>query len=198
MNKLFFSLIGISSLIFCERGFAQDAKFGLRAGINVVNFEGDDDNITEGDRPGFVAGFFYDNIFSDKIGIEIGFMYARVGAIDNFDTSDISIGYLSVPIVVKYYILSSVNIHAGLQFSILSDATFKSGTDRSELFKIGKTSAVFGAEYKTNFGLVAGVRYNLGLSSIIAPQSPSTFGRDEDVEFDVKYHSLQASIGYLF
>ena len=166
--------------------------------MNAVNFEGDDANVTEGAGPGFIAGFFYDNIFFDRIGVEIGFMYSRIGAIDNFDTSDISIGYLNVPIVVKYYIHSSFNIHAGLQFSILTDDTFKSGTDRSKLFKIGKTSAVFGAEYKTNFGLVAGVRYNLGLNSIIAPQSHSAFGRDEDVEFDVKYHTLQASIGYLF
>jgi hypothetical protein len=198
MEKVLLSLTLSVLLLATTDSFAQDSKLGIRAGINLVSFSGVDAALINDQNAGFFAGFYYDYIYTDRIGVETGLTYSRTGSSDGSDSSAISIGYIEVPILFKYYITQSINIHVGPQFSLLSDAKFGDGNDATEFFKIGKTSFAFGAEYRTNFNLVINLRYNLGLSSIVATQTEYFGITDTSTKFDVKYNSLQVGIGYLF
>jgi hypothetical protein len=187
---------------------AQDSKFGLRTGVNLVSFSGDDAKLFNDQDLGFFVGFYYDYIYTDRIGVEAGFLYSRSKSSEGPDSSSVTLGYIDVPLLFKYYINQNINLCVGPQISLLGEATsdgdgnagFNEGTigDASEFFKIGKAAMTFGAEYKTNFDLVLNLRYNLGLGSIVATDI-EYFGITEvETEYDVKHNSLQIGIGYLF
>ena len=207
MEKLLNSLVLALIMTVSITSFAQDSKFGVRGGLNLVSLTGDDAKIFNEQDPGFFVGFYYDYIYTDRIGAEAGFFYSRSQSSEGPDSNSVSLGYIDVPILFKYYINQNINLCVGPQVSLLSDATsdgdgntgFNQGMgDATEFFKIGKAALTFGAEYKTNFNLVVNLRYNLGLGSIVATET-EYFGITEvETEYDVKHNSLQLGLGFLF
>lgn len=180
---------------------AQDTKFGFKAGLNMVSFNGaDSDNIGDAES-GFLVGIVYDYIYTDKIGVEFDALYAQTKTSNELyggDSSSMSIGYMNFPILFKYYFTPNINIQAGPEFSLFTNAKYKNEEDATSFFKIGKTSAVIGAEYKFNMGLSLNVRYALGLTSILADYEDYQGADLTTTSFDAKYNSTQISVAYLF
>lgn len=180
---------------------AQDTKFGMKAGLNMVSFNGDHSDLIGKGESGFLVGIVYDYVYTDRISVEFNALYAHTEAYNDLysdDSSSMSIGYLNFPLLFKYYFTPNINIQAGPEFSVHAISRFTNGDDAITLFKESKTSAVIGAEYKFNMGLTLSVRYALGLTSILADYDDYQSVDPNTSSLDVKYNSTQIGVTFLF
>lgn len=169
---------------------AQGIDFGIKAGANFANFNGDvdSDGITS-----FHAGAVLELSLVPMFSVQAEGLYSSVGAEAKYEETvagavisgarDLNLDYISVPVMAKVYVIPEfVSVMAGPQFSFLvSDAeeAFK-----TKSFDMGVTG---GVEVKLIAGLFAQARYTAGLSNI---------SDDDDVE--VKNSVFQLSVGYTF
>ena len=153
---------------------------GSRSGIGFQG--GAAINIHFGQRRGADAG-------TGPIGLQIEALYAQHSMKTDL-SADIKLGYLEIPVLLKYYITPNVNIELGPTFSyILSKSPdVLEGTSTTiaigEL-KGGDIKGTVGVSYQTKSGFYASARYNLGFSELAG-------------NFPCKVSTVSVSIGYLF
>ncbi len=172
-------------------GFAMQAQgidFGVKAGANFSNFNGDldTDGITS-----FHAGVVLELNVVPVFSVQAEGLFSSQGATVNdqinvgeafVDASeDFNLNYISVPVMAKYYIVpSKLSLMAGPQFSFLVDEAEEAFDSKS--FDM---AAAGGVELKIVAGLFAQARYTIGLTDVY-----------EDV--DSKNAVFQLSVGYFF
>jgi hypothetical protein len=173
-------------------------KFGAKGGLNIARFSSQ--NITSVESTssvenvlGFNVGLIFEVKLPVKIGVELDVLYSTKGsslvpegAGENL-TTEYSLKYIDLPIVVKWYILKVTNLQAGLQYSHLlaSDHTIAAvGYEATTpQYNSGDLSAVVGLGVdvsKIHFS----ARYNLGLVGITKGDS------------DTKSNMFTFSIGF--
>ncbi|MGB1247034.1 MAG: porin family protein, partial [Flavobacteriaceae bacterium] len=117
MMKQLFTLL---TIIVMAQVQAQGLDFGIKAGLNYANVSGIEDF---NQRQGISAGLFAGARLGDKLGFQIDALYSQQGAeVDQSISqviSEFNLDYISIPIVLKYYLTENVNIHAGPQLGIL-------------------------------------------------------------------------------
>ncbi len=165
MNKLFILLL----LTTITASHAQALDFGVKLGFNFANVSGIEDFEQ---RTGLSAGFFAGARLGDKLGLQVDALYSQQGAEVGQTYSDIvqdfNLDYISIPVVVKYYITENLNIHAGPQLGILlNDETSVVG----QVFdNIGTDSVdwlgTLGLGLDLPLGLRAEARYSFGLTRV--------------------------------
>lgn len=175
MKTLFALLILIGAAISSH---AQVA-FGLKGGLNLSNLKVDDPQASYDSRTGYHAGIFLRSTF-DKVAIQPELLlYTQSNQID-YATSSINPGtveneftYLTIPVLLKFYIVSGLNIHAGPQFGFLLDGEQKINTslftgtqDIKDNYKGSDVAVSVGGGWDFPFGLSADVRYNIGVKDI--------------------------------
>jgi hypothetical protein len=81
--------------------------------------------------------------------------------------------YLSVPVMVKFYIIDGLNLHLGPQFGFLIDGERKfqnplseGSRDIKDYYKKSDISVSLGGGWDLPFGLNLDVRYNIGIQDI--------------------------------
>lgn len=165
-------------------GFAMQAQginFGIKAGANFANINGDvdADGITS-----FHAGGVLEINFVPTFSLQAEGLYSSQGSsYDNGITAaeDFNLDYIAVPVMAKYYILPErLSVMAGPQFSFLIDEAEEALEANS--FDM---AAVGGVELKIIAGLFAQARYTIGLTDVY-----------EDV--NSKNAVFQLSVGYMF
>ena len=149
---------------------AQGLDFGVKLGFNFANVDGIEDFEQ---RTGLSAGFFAGARLGDKLGLQVDALYSQQGAEVGQTYSDIvqdfNLDYISIPVVVKYYITENLNIHAGPQIGILlNDETSVVG----QVFdNIGTDSVdwlgTLGLGLDLPLGLRAEARYSFGLKRVV-------------------------------
>lgn len=183
MKKIFFLLTALAGTFATQ---AQAIDFGIKAGANFANFNGDldSDGITN-----FHAGVVLELNVVPTFSVQAEALYSSVGAEfeDTFggtvvsNARDLNLDYISVPVLAKYYILpEKLSIMAGPQFSFLVDEAEESYNSNS--FDM---AAAGGIELKIIAGLFAQARYTIGLTDVY-----------DDV--DAKNAVFQLSLGYMF
>jgi hypothetical protein len=176
MKKILLSLAILAA--FSTASFAQ-LSGGVRAGLNLANNSGDVENNSM--KVGLQLGVYLVGNLSDKLAIQPELVYSGYGS--SYDEGDYKLGYISIPILLRYNINDMVNIHLGPQFGILSSAKFED-EDVKDGLKGLDTGLALGVGF--DFGAFnAGARYYAGLSNIA----------DSD-ESDVKNTALQLVVGY--
>lgn len=186
MKKITLAVITVLSFGFAN---AQDVKFGAKAALNVASLTGDVDNVSS--LVGFQIGAFAEFKLSDKFAFQPELMYSTQGAKEsaseyiegyNVDVDMKSkLGYLNVPLMLKYYAAPKFSLEFGPQVGFLlsakADVDFLMNIDGMDV--PGSTTVdikdqMSSLDFGFNFGLgydftekfTAGVRYNLGLSNI--------------------------------
>lgn len=174
---------------------AQNSSFGIKGGLNLTNLKGED--ATYDSRSGFHAGIFMRERFS-KVAIQPEILLST----QSTDVSSTALGdyqdkfaYLNIPIMIKFYLIDGLNIHAGPQFGFLldGDRTYSgplgsSSDDIKDYYKGSDISLSFGAGWDLPFGLSADLRYNLGVQDINEASSGE----------EVKSRVFQVSLGWNF
>jgi len=182
MKKLLVLVIVLSSV---GASYAQvQVALGLKAGANISKFdEPDADNLTS-----FHAGAFA--LFKlTKIGIQPEVLFSQQGASvkQAGEDFDFKTAYMTIPVMVKIYLIGGLNVQAGPQFGFLTKAEFD-GDDIKDSLKGSDVSANLGLGWDLPFGLTVDARYNIGLSDI---------GDNDDVfTGSLKSRVIQVSLGY--
>lgn len=177
-------------------------NFGVKGGANFATLTGDDaDELDVKMKTGFHLGVFAEIMISDKFGIQPEVLYSTQGAKSEFAFFDeiegdvdlkIKLDYISVPVMLKYFVAPGFSLEAGPQFSFLSkseiEAEFQGETETEDL-KDDTESFDFGAGVGVGYGLPQGflvqARYVMGFTDIYN-------------DSDIKNSVIQLSVGWKF
>ncbi len=185
MKKGLIILLLLSSVIATQ---AQvQVALGLKAGVNLSKLDGGDADASS--ITGFNGGAFA--LFKlAKIGIQPEFLFSQQGStIDDVSLGkqDLKMSYITIPVMVKLYLVAGLNIQAGPQFGFLNSAELE-GDDYKDYIKGSDVSANVGLGWDAPFGLMFDARYNIGLSDI-----NDGFPNTSDA---IKSQVIQISVGY--
>lgn len=190
MKKIILTAVAVFAFGFAN---AQEAKFGIKGGLNLANFKGD---IEDGSSLlGLHIGGFVEIKISDKFVIQPEVLYSGQGS--DSDEGSFNLTYINVPLMAKYYVADKFNLEAGPQIGFLTSAKIKmdgNSIDSKRLFNSTDFGINFGAGYDFTQKLSAGIRYNLGVSGIFSDEFKDAL--DNDVKVQNSVFSL--SLAYKF
>ncbi|WP_264566872.1 porin family protein [Flavobacterium sp. N3904] len=186
MKKQILTLI---TILIIAVGNAQEAKFGVKAGLNIATLSGDrypDSQIL----PGFVIGGFAAVKLSEKFIFQPELLFSFQGTAyrnyydqgynDYYSQENMNLNYLLIPLMAKCYVAKKFSLEFGPQFGFLLAAR----TNSFNYTTIGDgaydtNSVNIKDQFKTfDFGLNVGagydftdkwginLRYNFGLNNI--------------------------------
>ena len=192
MKKLF---IAVFTLFIVNSIYAQKTDFGLKGGINLANFSGDNDGSNA--IVGLQVGFYSEFKVSDKFAIQPELLYSIQGASDEGTATiegytvdfkgKFNLGYINLPVMAKYYTNEKFSIEFGPQIGFMTSAKLKtdftiletgqtgsSTDDAKQFFKGVDFGLNFGLGYKISDKVGANLRYNAGLANIADTDDGST------------------------
>ncbi len=162
-------LFTLLTIIVMSQVQAQGLDFGIKAGLNYANVSGIEDF---NQRQGISAGLFAGARLGDKLGFQIDALYSQQGAeVDQSISqviSEFNLDYISIPIVLKYYLTENVNIHAGPQLGILlnEETSVFNQTISAVEANTADWLGTIGVGLDLPLGLRAEARYSFGLSRV--------------------------------
>lgn len=185
MKKLLLTAAAIFTFGFAN---AQETKFGVKAGLNLADWSGDEaDGIDS--RVSFHVGGFAEIKVSDKFAVQPELLYSSQGG--KADGGTYNVDYINIPIMAKFYVAEKFSIEAGPQVGFLMSAKAKPDSGDDQDIKDELKSTDFGVNlglgYNITENISAGLRYNLGLSQVV----------DAD-NVDIKNNVFSLSVGYKF
>lgn len=175
-------IIGILILLISVTSLnAQSVRFGLKAGANFSNLEGD--NVEGSTYTSFHFGALVELKLLENLAIQPELLYSSQGTkVDSDAFDDINYNYITVPVMAKFYLTKNkLSLEVGPQFSFLINE------DVEEQFK-GETF---------DFGIAGGLGYNITNSLFL--QARYVAGLTEAARnADVTNRVIQLSVGYKF
>lgn len=156
--------------------YAQDLKFGAKAGLNLSNVVGDD--VEDVDmKAGLYFGGFMNVSLSEKLSFQPELLYSAQGwkedVEEGFGGGDVKIktSYLNIPMLLKMSLGSSdkVHVYAGPQLGFLLDAEAEykdEDMDMKDQFNSVDFSLNLGLSFNVSDNMTLDVRYNRGLSKL--------------------------------
>lgn len=194
MKKLILSLGLLAGIASAAQ--AQEARFGVKAGINLANVTGSDVKNNK-NLVGAAVGVMADFSLSDLISLHPELLYSQKGVkLENGSaTAQSRFSYLDVPLLLRVK-ADGLFFEAGPQVGFLiaekdevnipglgsSTSTSTNGTRKVDVGYIA------GVGYQLPQGLELGVRYNGGISDLSDPSSGSK----------TRNSVFQLQVGYLF
>ena len=207
----------------------QKFSFGVKAGANFATITNLDE-VLEGDvsgRTSFHAGGLGEYSLNENLSLKLEVLYSELGAkleysFDNYEydfntnefpsrigggsyfgVNEYELAYLSIPLLVQYYIIQYLSFVAGPQISfllaanekwkqteVIGDETFTNSgeVDIKDQMKSVDVGLAIGANYQFAMGLFFTIRYVLGMTDIFDyVNAPSS-----------KNNVFQASAGFKF
>ena len=184
-NILSITFIFVSIIAFSQ----ASVSIGLKGGLNRSGGFSDVDNLNSINS--YHVGV-YGLIKISKIGIQPEILFSKQGAelssANNF-VREVDLSYVTVPVMIKFYLPLGINIQAGPQFGFLVNDIITDDTTVAleENFKKTDINGAVGLGWDLPFGLQISGRYLIGLSDIAT--SP---------DYDFRSSTLQIAIGYSF
>ncbi|MDI9257433.1 porin family protein [Flavobacterium sedimenticola] len=160
---------------------AQMVKFGLKAGANFSNLEGD--NVEGSTYTSFHFGAVLELKLLENLSVQPELLYSSQGTkVNSAAFDDINYNYITVPVLAKFYLTGKkLSLEAGPQFSFLVNENVE---DQFE----GETF---------DFGLAAGLGYNI--TDHVFVQARYVAGLTEaSKNAEVTNRVMQVSLGYRF
>ena len=170
--------------------YAQEITIGAKAGLNFATLQPDlSDPAT---RTSLHLGGMAEISINEMFSIQPELLYSAQGAKDKSDDDEVfKLSYLSLPIMVKYYVMEGLSIEAGPQIGFLLSAEVEDDGETYDLKDDTKGldfGFSIGAGYKLESGLNFGLRYYLG-------SDVNDISEDSD---QFKNRVFQISVGYFF
>lgn len=183
----------ITTLVFaCLVGtvvYGQGISGGVKAGLNLANqtFSGNGYTTSPSFLPSIHGGAYLTAMFTEHLGLQPELLYSVQGA--KSGDQKYKLGYVTVPVLIRYSVNDLISFHAGPQIGILASAKYSAGTNDEDI-----KDQVKG----TDIGIAAGMSIDLpmklnftfrfikGLSNI----------NDTDSSLKQKNYNLQFSVGY--
>ena len=185
MKKVVFTVVAVVAFGI---SYAQEVKFGAKAGLNLSTLTGDDDTAM---KVGFQVGGFAEIGISEKFAIQPELLYSEQGTkYDGTGDPSLHLNYLNIPVMAKFYVANGLSLEAGPQVGFLLSAKLKTDAGDGD-FKEYVNSTDFGLNFGVGYDLTAnialGVRYGFGLSDV-----------NKDGNDSIKNSNLALALGYKF
>ena len=186
MKKLLF--VTVITVLGLTSTYAQDKdiEFGAKLGINFSTITGDNTDGIDPITSVINFGLLAEIPLTEKFSFQPELMYSIQGYSVGDDV--VSLNYLNLPLMGKYYLTKGLSVEAGPQIGLLLSAKDE-GTDVKDSFNSLDFGVNLGVGYKLENGLNFGARYDLGISNINNVEGSSNTLRNS---------TLQVSIGYFF
>jgi len=199
MKKL---LLSTALLLMLGKGVnaqveGNDPFLGVKAGINYSGFQLSGKNpgdYTAGWKTGFAGGLFGNMPLGKRFAIQPEILYSQMGG--NIRRGPIfgdqlqKLNYLSVPLMLKYFLGSDIRLLAGVQGDVLLYARQSEGgvnTDNVDDLNRSHAALTGGAEYWPTYNWGIGARYIYGLSDVT-----------EGADLTLHNRAVQVTISYRF
>ena len=185
MKKYFLLAIFLSSFVFdvsaqdnSTTSKKENTIVGIKAGLNIANFVGDD----AGDSKsliGFNGGLFLEFKVTDKFFIQPELLYSIQGSNEdlvaegfNFDVT-FKTKYINLPVMAKYYVANDLQLEVGPYIGFLVDAEVKATfqgqsqtVDAKEFLKSNDFGINLGLNYDFSNVVFFNARYSAGLVQV--------------------------------
>ncbi len=169
-------LLALLSLVLLTQAAMAQFHLGVKGGVNITKVEGK--AFKDEFRYGYHLGGFAEIGLGGKLGIQPEVLWSqnqtRVDSSfsDVYENSlqisnyqDVTLNYLSIPVLLNYKLGSLMTLQAGPQFGILLDQSKTLLENGQEAFKKGDFSLVGGAQIHIAKIRLQG-RYFVGLNNI--------------------------------
>ena len=153
--------------------YGQGFHIGAKGGVNINQVQGRSFN--DQFQYAYAFGGFVEIGISKKWGIQPELLWSQSKTttssnindiyIDGLIGQNITLNYISVPLLVTYRLLPVLTLQAGPQFGILVDQTTHFVYSVENAFSKGDISALAGAQVNLG-GFRVGARYFIGLNNI--------------------------------
>ena len=175
----------------------NDPFVGLKAGVNYSGFQfsgANPQDYTAGWKVGFAGGLFGNLPLGKRFAIQPEILYSQMGGNIRrnpiFGDVNQKLNYISVPVMLKYFLGNDIRLLAGVQGDVLSYAKKNEGgvnTDNADDLNKAHGALTAGAEYWPAYKWGIGARYIHGLTDLTEGTDPTT-----------KNRAVQAFLSYRF
>jgi hypothetical protein len=136
--------------------------FGVIAGANVSsvsNYEGKA-------LAGFTGGLYWEWVFSKnrKFSLQSNILYSQRGEKKDGSVSDLKLGYLNMPVMLKYYATDKLALMTGFYWDFLLNVD-GDNLDKDD-FKSSDLGIPIGISYDLSNNFQLGFSYNIGFTDI--------------------------------
>lgn len=188
MKKIILAIVLVTSTTL----FAQDAKFGVKAGLNLSklpNFPNENDW-----RMGFNAGLLAHVHLTPSFSLQPEIVYSSQGAkfkdFVNGEDLNLKLNYINIPLLLQYNFNNGFRLQGGPQIGFLTGVADKVGdvelnSIESDDFKSVDFSIPVGISYLGYSGFGADARYNIGVSNVLEGSTKNV--RNSVFQFGVFY-----------
>lgn len=166
----------------------SQTKFGIKSGVNISNIHYNIKDASPEGKTGFYAGTFVDFRLFEDFHLQPEVIYSVEGIKDG------SVDFINVPVILKWFFVDNIQVHAGPQLGVVIDAEGGSNGLNSTIL-----SGVFGLGYETNSGFMIDTRFSMGATSIIDPDFQIDSGLGYNlVGIKAWTRTLHIGLGYKF
>lgn len=166
----------IAFVIIATVSYAQNAMYGVRAGINVSNLDFEPDATFDNQhRNGFAIGFFGEYDLSASIALAPEIQFSAEGAKDR----SLRVDYIQAPILLKFRIGDRLSLGAGPLVGVKIHE-FEDG------YRNFSFSGVGALEFMITDEFFIDVRYHYGVTNILD---------DNPANLEAKNTNIQIGIG---
>jgi hypothetical protein len=200
MKKIIFA---VAVLLSTGTLSAQEfVEFGAKGGLNFANLSGDNDEGLDG-VTSFHLGLVAEFPFTDRFSVQPEVLYSGQGASVSEVDVTWKLDYISVPVMLKYYVVDGFSLEAGPQisFNVVSEAEADGNTMEIDNVNSTDFGAGVGVGYELPMGLFFQGRYVFGFSDIWDNDGSDSNGGLASNVFAVeglKNNVFQISVGYKF
>ncbi|HZW77323.1 MAG TPA: porin family protein [Flavobacteriaceae bacterium] len=189
-------ILSLCALLLNGSVFSQVSKrekgalFGVKGGLNVASFISSDIQEKMAVRTSPHIGVLSEMILGGDTSLQIELLYSGQGYIGE-DTKK-KFDYITLPVLIKYYVMPDLSIDAGPQAGFLVSAIERGndGNDKIQKQSVFDFGVNLGLGYDIANGIFCQARYNLGLTNV-----------NRSVDADVHRYAnsvFQISVGYMF
>lgn len=166
---------------------AQLLQIGVKGGVNFASQTGDafpEQNFDKEGITSFHAGLVAEIKLLERFSVQPELLYSTQGATYKNAVQEFKneLGYISIPVMAKFYLTDSFSLEVGPQASFLVSEKNDFDVEDAETFEFG-LNAGLGFKITKNF-FVQG-RYGLGLT-------------EASKNADIKNSTVQLSAGFMF
>ncbi len=194
MKKVISILLLLNILVISaqEEGDPLYTRAGFKAGLNYANVTGDLEDTDA--RVRMHLGAVIEFPVTQRFYIQAEVLYSAQGyTIDEAGVeNEISLNYLALPIIGKYYVTPRFSLETGLRLANLASVSGSAEDTPDDIFDSFNAfdfGWIAGAGYKAESGLFFQLHYNFGLSDI---------NNIDGSDITINNSIAQLSVGYLF
>jgi hypothetical protein len=158
--------------IAANAAYAQNVQFGVKAGVNLANFN-DEASPNSNSKAGLNVGALAHIHLNENWAVQPEVVFSMQGA-EFANSTKAKVNYINIPVLGQYMFANGFRLQTGPQLGILTSAKAKAGDveiDSDNGYKSTDFGWSFGAGYLTKSGLGVDARYNLGISDISKSES---------------------------